>query len=245
MDRDAALAAIVESDDPWTTWRAMRLRGGAPGDIPDVTGQDAEGGFLASSSRTSPGATGEALCHLALLGAIGSGTAVIAADWLLDARTPAGAWLDSPDDVPGPIDDPTAGRVWASAAAVCGLVIAGRDPGERVVTLLRGEADSEGRFSGGAYPTFAGAAAYWLVEGPQTETAEWALRWTREWREDWWGPWEFVTALTFWAAAGIPADHPSMDVFLDDLLEAAPPAGWDEDPELTLRTLELLDHADG
>ena len=245
IDRDAALAAIIEHGNEWLSWRARRLRDEDPGEIPEIPAQDAEGGFVGPSGRTSPGATGEALCHLALLDAIASGPAAIAADWLMEARTPAGAWLDSPDDVPGEIDDPAAGRVWASAAAACGLLIAGRDPGARVLTLLRGEADSEGRFSGGAYPTFAAAAAYWVAEGPQTETAEWALRWTREWREDWWGPWEFVTALTFWSAAGIPPDHPSVDVFVDDLIEAAPSDGWSDDPELTLRALELLDHAGG
>ena len=42
----------------------------------------------------------------------------------------------------------------------------------------------QGRFTGGAYPTFAAAAAYWLAEGPKTEMAEWALRWAREFQED-------------------------------------------------------------
>ncbi len=98
----------------------------------------------------------------------------------------------------------------------------------------------EGRFTGGAYPTFAAAGAYWLAQGPQTEMAEWALRWAREWQEEWWAEWEFVTALTFWAAARIPAEHPSVETFLDLLVSRAPPAGWDTDVELTLRTLELV-----
>lgn len=235
----------MERGDEWQSWRALRLDGDASSDLPRISAQDAEGGFVAASGRVSPGATGEALCHLAVLGLLDSGAAAVAADWLADARTPAQAWLDAPDDVPGPIDDPGGGRVWATASAVCGLLVAGRDPGARALTLLRGEADSEGRFTGGPYPTFAAAGAFWRGEGPQTETAEWALRWAREWQEDRWGPWEWVTALTFWVAAGIPADHPSMDAFFDLLVEDAPREGWPDDVELTLRTVELSSHLGG
>ena len=239
IDRNAALASVMERGDEWQSWRALRLDGDAPSQIPAIPFQDGEGGFLGPTGRTSPGATGEGLCHLTIVGLGDSGAATVAADWLEEARTPAQAWLDSPDDVPGEVDDPAAGRVWATASAACGLVVVGRDPGPRALTLMRGEADSEGRFNGGAYPTFAAAAAFWKGEGPQNETAEWALRWTREWAEEWWGPWEWVTALTFWAAAGIPPDHPSVESFLDSLLEGAPPEGWHDDPELTLRALEV------
>ncbi len=239
IDRAAALASAMERTDEWQSWRALRLGGDAVGEAPVPSLQDEEGGFFGCSGRVSPGATGEALCHLVVMGAADSGAAAIAADWLEGARTPAEAWLDAPDDVPGEIEGPAAGRVWATASAACGLLVSGRDPGRRALTLVRGEADNEGRFTGGAYPTFAAAGAYWKAEGPQTETAEWALRWAREWAEDWWGPWEWVTALTFWCAAGIPGDHPSVEGFLDRLLETSPPEGWTEDVELTLRTLEV------
>ena len=229
----------MERGDEWQGWRALRLDGETRAELPTIPGQDAEGGFLGSTGRVSPGATGEALCHLAVLGLLASGPAAIAGDWLSDARTPAQAWLDSPDDVPGPVDDPAAGRVWATAAASCGLLVAGLDPGPRALTLLRSEADSEGRFTGGAYPTFAASAAHWLAEGPQNEIAEWGLRWSREWAEEWWGPWEWITGLTFWSAAGVPPDHPTVESFLDQLLEAAPAEGWPEDVELTVRTLEI------
>lgn len=240
IDRDTALASAEQHGDDWQKWRATRLVAGGHGEPPALPTQDDEGGFFGPTGRVSPGATGEALCHLTTIGLGDSGPAAIAADWLYEARTPAQAWLDSPDDVPGEIEGPGAGRVWATVTAALGLLVMGRDPGARALTLVRREADSEGRFTGGAYPTFAAAAAYWIAEGPQTETAEWALRWTREWSEDWWGPWEWVTALTFWGAAGIPADHPSVEAFLDALLEAAPEQGWPNDAELTLRTLEVI-----
>ena len=239
IDRNAALASVMERGDEWQSWRALRLDGEDPSDLPDIPTQDGEGGFVGRTGRPSAGMTGEMLCLLATLGLGDSGAAAVAADWLESARTPAQAWLDSPEDVPGEIDDLAAGRVWATASATCGLLVAGREPGPRALTLVRGEADSEGRFSGGAYPTFAAAAAFWLAEGPQTETAEWALRWTREWNEEWWGPWEWVTALTYWAAARIPPDHPSVEAFLDQLVEGAPAEGWSEDVELTLRALEI------
>jgi hypothetical protein len=245
IDRNAALTRVMERGDEWQSWRALRLEDEPTTPMPDIPGQDAEGGFLGSTGRVSPGATGEALCHLATLGLLDSGGAVIAADWLSDARTPAQAWLDSPDDVPGPIDDPAAGRVWATASASCGLLVAGRDPGPRALTLVRSEADSEGRFTGGVYPTVAAAGAYWIAEGPQNEIAEWGLRWAREWAEDWWGPWEWVTGLTFWAAAAVPPDHPSVETFLDQLVDGAPGEGWEDDVELTIRTLELAHYLGG
>lgn len=231
----------MERGDEWQSWRALRLGGDAIGDVPVIPMQDGEGGFFGPSGRVSPGATGLELCHLKVIGLAESGAATVAADWLQEARTPAEAWLDAPDDVPTrpEIEDPAAGRVWASAAATAGLLVLDRDPGPRVLTLLRGEADAEGRFTGGAYPTFAAAAAFWMGDGPQTETAEWALRWTREWQEDWWGPSEWTTALTLWSAAGVPPDHPSVEEFLDLLIESAPPEGWPDEPESTLRALEV------
>ncbi|HWL66539.1 MAG TPA: hypothetical protein VNP73_11245, partial [Actinomycetota bacterium] len=200
---------------------------------------------LGPSGAASPGATGEGLCHLVVLGLQDSGPSAIAADWLLAARTPAQAWLDSPDDVPGELDESAGSRVWATAAASCGLLAVANDPGPRAIGLLRGEADVDGRFTGGAYPTFAAAGAYWLAEGPKTEMAEWALKWAREWEEDWWGPWERATALTFWGAARIAPDHATVETFLDDLRSAAPAAGWADDLGLTIRLLELLAHFEG
>ncbi|HET7481601.1 MAG TPA: hypothetical protein VFK89_01945 [Actinomycetota bacterium] len=236
------VASAVErgaaSDDAWIRWRAARLDGAA-GELPAIPGQDAEGGFFGPSGRTSPGATALELCRLTVLGQDVSGPAVIAADWLQEVRTPAEAWLDAPDDVPGELDTPAAGRVWATAAAACALLAVDRDPGPRAIVLLRGEADMEGRFTGGAYPTFAAAGAYWLAEGPRTEMAEWALRWTREWDEEWWGPEEFATALTFWAAARIPPDHPSVEAFIDRLQEQVTP---DHDVSTLVAAAELGVH---
>jgi hypothetical protein len=242
IDPELALEYVLERGDEWQSWRALRLGGDAPAAVPDLPAQEDEGGFVGDSGRPSPGATGEALCHLALLQLGDSGPTAVAADWLEDARTPAKAWLDSPDDVPGELDDPAAGRVWATAASACGLLAVERDPGHRAIDLLRGEADVEGRFTGGAYPTFAAAGVYWLKEGSKTEMAEWALRWARENREEWWGPWEYATALTFWGAARIPPEHHSVDVFLDELKERAPSSGFADDLGLTLRVLELVAH---
>ena len=70
--------------------------------------------------------------------------------------------------------------------------------------------------------------------------AEWALRWAREWAEEWWGPWERATALTFWAAAGIPIESQTVEMFVDELAASAPPTGWPDDLGLTLRTLEVV-----
>jgi len=243
IDMQLASESVLSQGDEWQSWRALRLSGEEPGDPPTSSAQDAEGGFIGAGGRPSPGATGEALCHFVVLGLGDSGPAVIAADWLEEARTPAKAWLDAPDEVPGELDSAGAARVWATASACCGLLVAGRDPGRRALDLLRGEADKEGRLTGGGYPTFAAAGAFWLAHGPKTEMAEWALRWAREIGEDWWGPWERATALTFWLAAGIPDSHPTVEMFLDELREEAPADGWDDDLGLTLRSLELLEFA--
>lgn len=243
FDIAKALDRVLSEGDEWQSWRGLRVSGEPMGDPPAIPAQDDEGGFIGAGGRPSPGATGEALCHLKLLGLEGSGPAAIAADWLDDVRTPAQAWLDAPDEVPGELDHPSSARVWATAAASCGLLVAGRHPGPRAIDLLRGEADQHGRFTGGGYPTFAAAATYWLIEGPKTEMAEWALRWVREEGEEWWGSWERATALTFWFSAGIPIEHPTAEMFMDELRDEAPSAGWPDDLGLTLRTLELIDVA--
>ena len=239
IDEALALELVLSEADEWPAWRGMRLSGEEVGSVPALPDQDPSGGFIGSGGKVSPGATGEAICHLAIIGLAPDEPARRAADWLEGARTPALAWLDAPDDAPGPLDSAAGARVWATASAACGLFAVGRDPGPRALQLLRGEADMEGRFTGGAYPTFAAAAAYWAAEGPQTEMAEWALRWAREWPEAWWGPWERVTALTFWTAVGIPPEHASVALFFENLREEAPTEGWRDDLELTLRTLEL------
>jgi hypothetical protein len=240
IDKDAALERVLAEGDEWQSWRALRLGGDDAGDIPAIPWQTEDGAFIGPGGQPSPGATGEGICHLAILGLSDSGPARHAADWLESARTPAQAWLDRPEEVPGVLDTTGAARVWATAAAACGLHAIGRDPGHRAIDLLRGEADQDGRFTGGAYPTFAAAGAYWLAEGPKTEMAEWALRWAREADEEWWGSWERATALTFWGAAGVPAEHPSVDRFVDELRDEPPTAGWSDDLGLTLRALELL-----
>jgi hypothetical protein len=245
LEVDLVLERVLAEGDEWQSWRALRLAGDDPGEMPFVPAQDEVGGFVGPGGATSPGATGEALCHLALLGAGHSGAAMIAADWLEEARTPAQAWLDAPAEVPGVLDTAAGARVWATASAACGLLAVGRDPGHRAIDLLRGEADLDGRFTGGAYPTFAAAGAYWLAEGPKTEMAEWALRWAREASEEWWGPWERATALTFWAGARVPAEHPSVESLLERLRAEAPPSGWADDHGLNLRILELVTHFEG
>jgi hypothetical protein len=241
IEFDDALELALSEGDEWQSWRALRLSGETV-DVPAIPYQEETGAMIGPAGTVSPGATGEALCHLVVIELRDSAPARSAADWLESARTPAGAWLDDPAQVPGEVESAAAGRVWATAAASCALLVMGRDPGDAAVTLLRGEADKDGRFTGGAYPTFAAAAAYWLAVGPKSEMAEWSLRWTREWDEEWWGPWEWATALTFWAAAGIRAEHASVETFLERLEQAAPPAGWADDLGLTLRTLELLAH---
>jgi hypothetical protein len=67
--------------------------------------------------------------------------------------------------------------------------------------------------------------------------AEWALRWAREVEEEWWGPREWLAALAFWGAAGIPLENLSVETFIDRLRDEAPAEGWD-DETLTLRALE-------
>ncbi|MDQ3963045.1 MAG: hypothetical protein M3277_03915 [Actinomycetota bacterium] len=239
IDFDAANEGLTTTDE-WQSWRAARLRGDLMGELPAIPDQDATGGFVGYGGTASPGATARALAHLVALGLRDSGPAAIAGDWLLEARTPAGAWLDPPTEVPGDIDSPAAGRVWATAAAACALLAIGRDPGARCFALLRGEADQEGRFTGGVFATCAAAGAYWTSEGPKTEMAEWALRWARENDDGSWGPEPYAVGLTFWAAAGIPADHPSVELFTEELRMLAPVAGWPDDTEMTLLTLEVL-----
>jgi hypothetical protein len=239
LDRDLALERALETGDDWQSWRALRLSGDEMDEVPPAPYQEADGGFVGPSGRTSPGATGEGICHLRVIGLHENRAADKAAAWLLGARTPAEAWLDAPEDVPGELDNPGGARVWATASACCALHAMGRDPGHRAMDLLRGEADMEGRFTGGAYATFAAAGAYWLAEGPKTEMAEWALRWARE-TETVWDPWETATGLTFWAAAGIPSEHPTVESFAETLRDAAPAEGWADDLGLTLRTLEVL-----
>jgi hypothetical protein len=242
IDLGSAVERVLAEGDEWQSWRALRLSGEAPEDVPDPPSQTEEGAFVGPSGRPSPGATGEALCHLAVIGLVESGLAAIAGDWLEEARTPAQAWLDSPDDVPGELDDPAGSRVWATAAAACGLLVVGRDPGPRALELLRGEADVNGRFTGGAYPTFAAAGAYWKGSGPQTEMAEWALRWARENVQDDWEAWDRATGLTFWAAAGVPFENLTVETYLDQLQAEPPSEGWADDLGLTLRALELVRH---
>lgn len=243
IETERALLRIMSSGDEWQSWRALRLAGDDPGPMPQIPYQDEIGAFFGPTGRPSPGGAGEGLCHLKILGLASSAPAVIAADWLLEMRTPAEAWLDRPDEVPGYLDDPSVARVWATASAACGLLAVGRDPGPRAISLLRGEADADGRFTGGAYPTFAASAVYWMAEGPKTEMAEWGLRWVRENEEEWWGPWEHATALTFFGAAGILIEHATVDLLLEGLLRALPEEGH-EDLGLTLRALELARHFD-
>ena len=237
---DLATELVLERGNEWQAWRALRLTSEEPGEVPPIPDQDEVGGFIGPSGLPSTGATGEALCHLKVLGLADSGAAALASDWLSDARTPAGAWLDRPEEVPGEFENPGVARVWATASSCCGLLAVGESPGERALMLLRGEADNDGRFTGGGYTTFAAAGAYWLAAGPKSEMSEWALRWAREVGEEWWGPWEWATGLTFWAAAEIPGEHPSVEMFIESLQDAAPAEGWSDDLGLTLRTLELV-----
>ena len=242
IDKEIALENVLAEGDEWQAWRALRLGGERIGDAPRPPYQHEDGSFVGPGGGPSTGATGEGLAHLRIVELERSLAAQLAARWLIDVRTPAQAWLDRPEEVPGELDSPDGARVWATASASCGLLAIAEDPGHRAIDLLRGEADMDGRFTGGAYPTFAAAGAYWLREGPKTEIAEWALRWAREAEEDWWGPWEFASALTFWGAAGIPIEHASVDMFLDRLRDATGPDGFSDDLGLTLRTLELLAH---
>lgn len=242
INRELALERVLSEGDEWQSWRALRVSGEAVGVPPRHPYQNEDGSFFGPGGNASPGATGEALCHLAILGMSRSDAARAATEWLGSARTPAQAWLDAPDDVPGELETPAGARVWATASASCGLLAVDVDPGHRAIDLLRGEADLQGRFTGGGYPTFAAAGAYWLREGPKTEMAEWALRWAREGSKEWWGPWERATALTFWGAARIPVENQSVELFIEELSDAASAEGFADDLGLTLRTLELLAH---
>jgi hypothetical protein len=244
IEFDDALETVLANGDEWQCWRALRLSGDSLPQMPRVPDQNAEGGFSGFRGTPSAGATGWGLCLLLLLELGDAPAAIVAADWLENRRTPAGAWIEAPEEVPGEEIVPGGGRVWATASATCALLAAGRDPGRRPLDLLRGEADLQGGFTGGAYPTFAAAGAFWIAEGPKTEMSEWGLRWSREATEAWWGPWEWVTALTFWGAARVPSEHPSVDRFLDELRDAGERSGWPEDVELTLRSLELMNFFD-
>jgi hypothetical protein len=239
IDTGIAIERVLEQGDVWQAWRASHLEDPDPAGMPEIPYQDELGGFLGPTNQPSPGSTGEALCHLKVIGLADSAAATIAADWLLEMRTPAMAWLDRPDDVPGELDSAGGARVWATAAAAAGLLSIGIDPGPRVFDLLRGEADTDGRFTGGAYPTFAAAAAYWINDGAESEMAEWALRWARDLDEQLWEPWELATGLTFWLAAGVSPDHPTVSVFFDTLVEGSAPEGFPDDIGLTMRTIEL------
>jgi hypothetical protein len=242
IDKEMALERVLAEGDEWQSWRALRLGDERIGEAPRPPYQGEDGAYIGPGGTASPGATGEGLAHLRILELERSPAARLASEWVMTARTPAQAWLDRPEEVPGELDSPGGARVWATASASCGLLAVGGDPGHRAIDLLRGEADMEGRFTGGAYPTFAAAGAYWLREGPKTEIAEWALRWSREAEEEWWGPWEFASALTFWGAAGIPIENATVELFLDRLRDEAGIEGFPEDLGLTLRTLELLAH---
>lgn len=239
VDAVLALERVLAEGDEWQSWRALHLSGEDMGDPPLVTGQDPEGAFLGPSGRPSPGATGKGLCHLTVIGQTAARPALAAANWLERARTPARTWVDGPGDVPGELGTPGIAEVWATAAAATGLLAAGRDPGGRAFDLLRAEADLQGRFTGGVYPTCAAAGAYRLAEGPKSEMAEWALRWARETEDEDWDPAARVAALTFWGAARLPPEHPTVELILDDLQEAGAADGW-PDTELSLQALELF-----
>lgn len=244
LQEDAALESVLAAGDDWQSWRALRLSADAPGPPPRPPSQLDDGAFPSAAGAASAGATAQELCHLVILGLEATPAARAAGRWLLEARTPAGAWLDHPDAIVSGAEEPAAGRVWATAAAVCALLACGHDPGGRAIALLRGEAEQDGRLTGGVHPTFAGAAAFWRTWGPTSEMAEWALRWARELEEDVLGPDDLVAALTLWGAAGVPAEHPSVDDYLERLRSRAPGPGWEDDLELTLRTLELIQFFD-
>ena len=209
--------------------RCCRLTGDDPGDLPappaDQTTRERSWDRASAPPR---GVTGEGTVPPGDPRAQGFGPGGDSRGLARGRSHSREAWLDAPDEVPGELDSYAGGRVRATASASAGLLAVGRDPGPRAMDLLRGEADTEGRFTGGAYPTFAAAAAYWLAEGPKTEMAEWALRWAREWEAEWWGPWERATALPSGARPGVPVEHPTMDEFLDELREDAPPTGWSD-----------------
>src|SRR5680860_734008 len=204
--RWAAQAPTSQLDTSSTLLALLRLSGEEPGAMPMIPRQREDGAFLDPGGTASTAATGIGLCHLSLIELQVSDAARRAGDWLEGAKTPSQAWTDTAEHVPGELTTPGGIEVWATAAATCGLLSLGRDPGPRAIDLLRGEADLEGRVTGGAYPTFAAAAAYWLAEGPTTEMAEWGLRWARENAEEW-GPEAWASALVFW---GPPAYRPTI-----------------------------------
>jgi hypothetical protein len=82
IDRDLALERVLGEGNEWQSWRALRLSGEAPGPPPSIPDQDHLGGFLGPAGAPSAGATGEALCHLLVLGLGSSGPAAVAVDWL-------------------------------------------------------------------------------------------------------------------------------------------------------------------
>ncbi|MDQ4124467.1 MAG: hypothetical protein M3134_02555, partial [Actinomycetota bacterium] len=63
LDPGAAIERVLAEGDEWQSWRALRLSGEAPGDVPAIPYQDDEGAFAGPGGRPSPGATGEGLCH--------------------------------------------------------------------------------------------------------------------------------------------------------------------------------------
>ncbi len=225
--------------DDWLDWRARRLETGAAGPMPDPPGRDEEGGWIGMGGRPDPGSTGEAVCHLLMLGQGGTGPAVVACDWLEEVRTPAGAWLAVMADAPPDVEGMAGPRVWATASASLALLASRRDPGDRALMLLHGESDQYGAFTGGLRVTAAAAGAFWIAKGPKSELAEWGLRWARENVAEQ-GPRELTATLISWAAAGIPADHASVVTFCDALGAELEVAGPELNAESRLRALEAM-----
>ena len=81
IHRELALERVLAEGNEWQSWRALRLSGEDPGPPPSIPDQDHLGGFLGPAGAPSAGATGEALCHLLVLGLGSSGPAAVAADW--------------------------------------------------------------------------------------------------------------------------------------------------------------------
>lgn len=86
LNRDVALERALETGDDWQSWRSLRLFGDTMEEVPQVPYQDPDGGFIGPSGRPSPGATGEGLCHLRMIGLGGGSATAMAARWLLTAR---------------------------------------------------------------------------------------------------------------------------------------------------------------
>ena len=232
-----AIHEIAAAGSEWQRYRARRLLGQATGAAPEPDGQTEDGAFAGPAGGPSPGATGLELCHLEMLGLMAAAAAKLAVTWLEAIRTPAGLWEDEPSETPGELDTPRAGQVWATASAACGLLAAGRDPGPRALDELRGLVDTEGYVMGGAYTTAAAAGVWWLADGPGNEIAETSLDWAAR-HADGWGIYEVLAALTFWAGAGIPRDHPAVRRSLSQV-RALDPVSWD-DPEPVLRAAETV-----